>query len=91
MIFEIAPDAQEGIAHGMLDYTGLANLAAQKNYVALYVAPAVLANWKDDFPDVSMGKSCMRFHRMNQVNRAALGRLLREVREFRSQEVAGCR
>lgn len=86
VVFEVVPDAREGIEYGMLDYPGLANLAAQKDYVALYVAPAVLARRKDDFPGVSAGKSCLRFRRLDQLDREALGRLLREVREFRRQD-----
>ena len=54
------PDIVEGLRYGMLDYPGLANLAAQKNYVALYVAPSVLADRKGDFPGVDSGKSCLR-------------------------------
>lgn len=42
VILKVAPDVEEGIAHGMLDYPGLANLAAQKRHVSLYVPPAAL-------------------------------------------------
>jgi hypothetical protein len=84
LIFEVVPDVEEGIQHGMLDYPGLANLAAQKNYVALYVAPTVLAKRKVDFPGVSCGKSCLRFKRFDELDPQALTTLLREVREFRA-------
>lgn len=84
IILEIAPDIEEGIAHGMLDYPGLASLAAQKNYVALYVAATVLAERKADFPGVSSGKSCLRFARIDQLDRKAMATLLREVRTYRS-------
>lgn len=84
VIREVVPDVEEGIEYGMLDYPGLANLAAQKSYVALYVAPPVLANRKRDFPGVSSGKSCLRFRAIDQVDREALGRLLREVHAFRT-------
>ncbi len=77
------PGVEEGIGHGMLDYPGLANLAAQKHTVALYVAPAVLAKRRGDFAGVDMGKSCLRFRRLEQVDREALRRLLRDVRAFR--------
>ena len=45
VILEIDPDVEEGIEYGMLDYPGLANLPAQKNYVSLYVAPDVLGRY----------------------------------------------
>jgi uncharacterized protein YdhG (YjbR/CyaY superfamily) len=85
-ILEVAPDAVEGIEHGMLDYPGLANLAAQKDYVALYVAPAVLAVHKARFPGVNAGKSCLRFRKSSQLDREALIHLLREVRSYREAQ-----
>jgi hypothetical protein len=88
LIFEIAPDVVEGIAYGMLDYPGIANLAAQKYYVALYVAPAVLAKRKKDFPDVDSGKSCLRFRRLEHVDRNAMLTLLRDVRTYRESDIA---
>ena len=83
VIIEAAPDVDERIGHGMLDYPGIANLAAQKNYVALYVAPPVLARRRGDFPGVDSGKSCLRFRKLEQVDREALLGLVREVRAFR--------
>lgn len=83
VILEVAPDVEEGIGHRMLEYPGLANLGAQKHYVALYVAPSVLAERKQDFSGVSTGKSCLRFRNLDQMDRKALARLLREVRAFR--------
>lgn len=85
VIFEVAPDTDEIIEHGMLGYPGLANLAAQKHYVALYVKPAVLAKHKDRLPGADCGKSCARFRRPNQIDpeplRALLGDVLRERKE----------
>ena len=80
------PDIVEGVRYGMLDYPGLANLAAQKAYVALYVKPAVLARFKSRFPGVSCGKSCLRFKRPEQVDEVALADLLRAVRQARRGE-----
>lgn len=77
------PKIKEGVRHGMLDYPGLANLAAQKRYVALYVAASVLAKHKPNFPGVPAGKSCLRFSRLEQVDEAALKKLLRDVARVR--------
>lgn len=82
-IHQACPDVSEGIRYGMLDYPGLANLAAQKNYVALYVASSVLAAFKARFPGVSCGKSCLRFARPEQFNEAAILDLLQAVRRAR--------
>ena len=85
-IRKACPDVPEGIRYGMLDYPGLANLAAQKNYVALYVASTVLAAFKARFSGVSCGKSCLRFTRKEQFDEAAIRDLLQEVRRVRKSE-----
>jgi len=78
-ILDEVPGVAEGIRYGMLDYPGVANLAAQKHYVALYVAPAVLARHREAFPGVEAGKDCLRFARAAQLDRVALRRLIRDV------------
>lgn len=85
VIRRVRPRVSEGIAHGMLDYPGLANLAAQKSYVALYVAPAVLEEHRESFPGVSCGKSCLRFKRLEQADPKALRRLLEDVSAYRAE------
>jgi hypothetical protein len=86
-IFSVDSDISEHIEYGMLDYPGLANLAAQKNYVSLYVLPGVLEKHRESFPGVSAGKSCLRFRRLDQLNEAALLKLLRAVRRERKKSV----
>lgn len=86
VIKKTVPTAREGLEHGMLDYVGLANLGAQKHYVALYVAPAVLAKHKPNFPGVSAGKSCLRFRNIEQADEKALVGLLRDVKKYRAQK-----
>lgn len=83
VIADVAPDVTETLDRGMLDYPGLANVAAQKHYVALYVAAAPLAAHKDRFPGTSCGKCCLRFKRPQQVDETALADLLRAVRSDR--------
>ena len=78
-ILAVAPDVKEIVEHGMLGYTGLANLGAQKHHVALYVMPEVLARHQDGFNNVDCGKSCVRFRRSDQVDAAALRSLFEDV------------
>ena len=81
-IRKVMPKCKEGIQYGMLDYPGLANLAAQKHYVALYVMPKVLAKHRKElgaFEGVDAGKSCLRFKRLDQVDRAEVEALLRDI------------
>ena len=88
MIRKAHPKVAEGVRYGMLDYPGLANLAAQKQYVSLYVAPEVLAEYAQEFAGVARGKSCLRFKRTDQVDRPELLRLLRDVRRHRERNDA---
>ena len=85
VIFEVEPDIEEIIEYGMLGYPGLANLAAQKHYVALYVLPAVLAQHRNRFPGADCGKSCIRFRRQDQIDPERLKDILRDVRRARSE------
>ena len=82
-IRRVAPGVEETIGHGMLDYPGLANLASQKRYVALYVAPAVLERHRSAFPGVNAGKSCLRFTKLEQIDTPRLEALLRDVLAYR--------
>lgn len=84
-ILSVAPDTEEIIEHGMLGYPGLANLAAQKYFVALYVIPAVLAEHRDGFPGADCGKSCLRFRRPDQIDSDRLRELFRDVLSARSE------
>mgnify|MGYP001818693849 CR=1 FL=1 len=86
VIREVMPDFEEGLRYGMLDYPGLANLGAQKRYVALYVSPDVLKAHRQSFPGVDAGKSCLRFRRTEQADRQALTALLAAVWAARHDE-----
>lgn len=66
LVIEVAPDAKEGIEYGMLGFGDIANLAAQKNYVSLYVAPRALAPFQKQHPSINCGKSCLRFSSMKR-------------------------
>ena len=84
-ILSVAPDSEEIIEHGMLGYPGLANLAAQKHHVALYVMPAVLSKHKKRFSAADCGKSCLRYRRLDQIDPQRLRALLRDVLEARRE------
>jgi hypothetical protein len=86
VIFEVAPATDEIIEYGMLGYPGLANLAAQKHYVALYVKPIVLAEHREHFSGAHCGKSCLRFRGPDQIDRQRLRALLGDVLQARSAE-----
>jgi uncharacterized protein YdhG (YjbR/CyaY superfamily) len=84
-ILSVAPDTEEIIEHGMLGYPGIANLAAQKHYVALYVRSAVLAKHRESFSVADCGKSCLRFRRLDQIDPKKLRVLVKDVLRARSK------
>ena len=83
LILSVAPESEEIIEYGMLGYAGLANLAAQKNYVSLYVLPEALAAFKEEHPSANCGKSCLRFSSAAQFDPKAIKKLLRKVQKLR--------
>ncbi|MDA7920336.1 DUF1801 domain-containing protein [Verrucomicrobiales bacterium] len=80
LIIEVAPNAVEGIDYGMLGFGDIANLAAQKNYVSLYVAPLALAAFQKQHPSINCGKSCLRFSSIAQFEKVG-GDAIRELLE----------
>lgn len=81
LVLEVAPDTVEGIEYGMLSYSGIGCLAAQKHFVALYVSPEVVDANRELIKGVDCGKSCLRFKRPEQVPVDGLRQLLMRVRE----------
>jgi uncharacterized protein YdhG (YjbR/CyaY superfamily) len=63
----------------------LVGVASNKNYISLYVMATtddgrMLADtYKDRLPKASIGKSCIRFKRLGDVDRDELASLLREA------------
>ena len=82
VIFQVYDENQEIIEYGMLGYPGLANLAAQKKYVALYVKPQVLDRYRDQIKDC--GKSCIRFRKPEEIDQKMLLSLLKDVQQYNS-------
>jgi hypothetical protein len=65
----------------------LVGLASNKNYISLYVMATtadgrMLADtYSDRLPKASIGKSCIRFRRLGDVDQDALATLLREAQK----------
>ncbi|MGE3805139.1 MAG: iron chaperone [Gemmataceae bacterium] len=80
LIKKAAPRAKEGIKWGMLHYDldgDLCCLAAQKQYVSLYVGGAALAEHAEALAEIDHGKGCLRFKKQEQVPDKAILALLR--------------
>ena len=66
----------------------LVAVASNKNYISLYVTPAapdggyLAERYQEQLPKASIGKSCIRFKRLGDVDQDVLERLLRRVAEL---------
>lgn len=70
VIREAAPAAAETMRYGMPTYEMgemLCAFAAQKNYLALYVDPAVVEAHRTELGGLDVGKSCIRFRTLDQL------------------------
>lgn len=70
MILQAVPQAKETMQYGMpvFEYEGgMFGLAAQKNYLSLYMAVTVVEKHRAELPGLSIGKSCIRFKRLDQL------------------------
>ena len=81
LIQDVAPDAVEYIEYGMLAYGELANLAAQKHYVSLYVSPEAMALHQKNYPNIRCGKCCLRMKSQDDVAAFGVKELLEFVRD----------
>ncbi len=53
-------------------------LSSNQNYISLYVASGA-ERYKEALPKASIGKSCVRFKRLSDLDQAALRKMLREA------------
>jgi hypothetical protein len=64
-------------------------LASNKRYISLYIMATdprggryLAETYKDRLPNADIGKSCVRFKRVDDLDQAALTQLIREGAEF---------
>jgi uncharacterized protein YdhG (YjbR/CyaY superfamily) len=85
IILKHTPDINQSMDFGMpvfrfgdgkFDFVAL---ASQKQYMSLYVNPEVLAKHKSKFKGLNLGKSCIRFRRLDQLSLEDIELLLRDA------------
>lgn len=59
-------------------------LASRKNYISFYVCAAegkqyIAEKYKNELPDASIGRSCIRFKNMKDVNEKVLQKIIKEA------------
>jgi uncharacterized protein YdhG (YjbR/CyaY superfamily) len=76
---------EEGIAYGMPTYSKdgkpEVSFASQKNYISLYVKPAVVEAHLDGLAVASVGKSCIRYSKPEKLDFDVIEKLLVATRE----------
>lgn len=90
VILETIPEAEESMRYGMPTYDAagdfLAALASQKQYVSLYMNSGVVAEHSEDLSHLNVGKSCIRFTKLEKLPLDAIRIMLEEtVENNRSQ------
>lgn len=87
--------ASNMLGYGAFDYRDykknnikwpLVALASQKHYVSLYVCAVdagkyLAEQYKDKLGKVSVGKSCIRFKKLDDINQSELKKLLRAAQQ----------
>jgi len=93
---QLEPHIQSGmLAYGRYHYKGRTTegdwfhigLANNKNYISLYVMAVagggyVAESYKEKLPKANIGRSCVRFKRLGDLDRAVLTELIKKGAEF---------
>lgn len=92
LIKEVAPAVDEVFEYCMPFYPlkgkPLFAVASQKHFMALYITEHdLVAQHKDDLGKISLGKSCLRFTKIEKLNLEALEVLLSECYTRRMSEL----
>ena len=75
LVQSAAPAASGGMKYGMPVYQlkdRMIGFNKQKNYFSFYADPAIVKRFKSELGNVEIGKSCIRFRRIEDVSLAAL-------------------
>jgi uncharacterized protein YdhG (YjbR/CyaY superfamily) len=95
LIRSVAPDLEPDIYSGMLGYgtyhykyesgregdAPIVALASRARYISLYANVGVADRHRDELPRADIGKSCIRFKRLEDVDRDVLAAVIRETAE----------
>jgi uncharacterized protein YdhG (YjbR/CyaY superfamily) len=82
---ETVPDLDESMDYGMPTYRKgdeLYAFASQKQYMSLYVPDSyVMKAYANELGKVDLGKNCVRFRHLEDLDMEAVSRMLREMSE----------
>jgi uncharacterized protein YdhG (YjbR/CyaY superfamily) len=81
LILDVAPDAEETMRYRMPTYEvegALCSLASQKRYMSLYMDTRVVERHREELKGLSVGKSCIRFRKLEDLPLAIIRQMLEE-------------
>ena len=82
VVFEDIPEVLESMDYGMPTYASggkICAFASQKNHMSLYIfKTGVLDRHKGSFSHLSVGKSCIRFKRLDEMPLETFRTILKE-------------
>ena len=91
LVFEVAPDAVETMKHRMPTYEYgdhvFCAFASQKHYMSLYMDTDIVEKHREELTGLSIGKSCIRFRKMDQLPLDTIKRMLEETVQMRRSTV----
>lgn len=90
-IRDVAPSLEPHIDRGMLAYghytyrynTGrsgewfVLGIASNKQYISLYASPEGVEQYADELPKANLGKGCIRFKRLDDLDPAVVDEVIR--------------
>ena len=83
LVLEVAPDAVETMQYRMptYDYAGetLCAFASQKRYMSLYMDTQVVERHREQLQGLDVGKSCIRFKRLDALPLDVVELMLKET------------
>ena len=107
LIRKAAPKLKRCLMHRMLGYgpyryryasgregdTAVIALAAQKNYISLYICACdengyLAERYRDRLPKANIGKSCVRFKRLEDVDLRAIERMVKDAAKLGGMSAA---
>jgi uncharacterized protein YdhG (YjbR/CyaY superfamily) len=83
LVLDLVPDAVETMKYRMptYEYEGgvLCAFASQKQYMSLYMDTGLVEQHRADLDGLSVGKSCIRFRRLDKLPLETVRTMLRET------------
>lgn len=83
LVFEVAPDAVETMRYRMPTYEHeggvVCAFASQKHYMSLYLAPELVERHKQELAGLDIGKSCVRFRKLEKLPLDTVRAILQET------------